>query len=153
MLQRPLAASAVLYRWLPSRLPNPVQVEYSMSANSKILIVDDEMQIRSLLSLTFKRAGYAVTTAANARDAIALLAAESFDLVLSDVVMPEMDGHQLAQWVAAHHPSTRTALMSGYDPGCRNCAYSSRCRLIAKPFQPRQMLAFVEETLAAPLPS
>uniref|UniRef100_Q01TP4 Response regulator receiver protein n=1 Tax=Solibacter usitatus (strain Ellin6076) TaxID=234267 RepID=Q01TP4_SOLUE len=124
-----------------------------MTANSSILIVDDEPQIRNLLSFTLENAGYAVTTAANGRDAIAVLAEESFDLLLSDVMMPEMNGHQLAQWVASHHPETRTALMSGYDPGCRNCAYSPRCHLIAKPFQPRQVLAFVEEVLTAPMPS
>jgi DNA-binding NtrC family response regulator len=124
-----------------------------MAANSKILIVDDELQIRTFLSFTFEHAGYAVTTAANGRDAIALLVAESFDLMLSDVVMPEMNGHQLAQWAAAHRPDMRTALMSGYDPGCQKCAYSPRCSLIAKPFQPRQILAFVERALAATTPS
>lgn len=124
-----------------------------MAANSKILIVDDETQIRSFLSLTFAHAGYSLATASNGRDAIALLAVESFDLVLSDVMMPEMNGHQLAQWVAVHRPATRTAWMSGFDPGCQKCAYSPRCRLIAKPFQPRQMIAFVEQLLATPLPS
>lgn len=119
-----------------------------MAANPRILIVDDEPQIRTFLSFTFENAGYAVTTAANGGDAIALLADESFDILLSDVMMPEINGHQLAQWVAAHRPSIRTALMSGYDPGCRNCAYSPRCHLIAKPFQPRQVLAFIEQLLA-----
>ncbi len=120
-----------------------------MAASSRILIVDDEPQIRTFLSFTFENAGYAVTTAANGRDAIALLSEESFDFLLSDVMMPEMNGHQLAQWVAAHRPEIRTALMSGYDPGCQNCKYSPRCHLIAKPFQPGQVLAFVERALAA----
>ena len=122
-----------------------------MTSTSRILIVDDEPQIRGFLSLTFENAGYTVTTAANGRDAIALLSAESFDLLLSDVMMPEMNGHQLAQWAAAHFPEIRTILMSGYDPGCRNCADPPRCHLIAKPFQPRQMLAFVEQALATTL--
>ena len=122
-----------------------------MTATSRILIVDDEPQIRGFLSLTFESAGYAVTTAANGCDAIALLSAEAFDLLLSDVMMPEMNGHQLAQWAAAHFPEVPTILMSGYDPGCRNCADSPRCHLIAKPFQPREMLAFVEQVLAATL--
>ena len=81
-----------------------------MTATSRILIVDDEPQIRGFLSLTFENAGYTVTTAANGRDAIALLSAEAFDLLLSDVMMPEMNGHQLAQWAAAHFPEVPTIL-------------------------------------------
>jgi DNA-binding NtrC family response regulator len=104
-----------------------------------------------LLARTLATAGYTVTTAASGDDAIAQCAAEPFDLVLSDVVMPKMDGHQLARWVAEYSPDTRTALMSGWDPGCQQCAYSPRCRIIAKPFDGRQMLSFVAQVLAESL--
>jgi len=117
-------------------------------ANSKILIVDDEAQIRSFLSLTFEQAGYVVKTAGNGRDAIELCAKEEFDVVLSDVVMPEMDGHELAEWVAANRPATHFALMSGFVPDCNGCASTPRCELIPKPFRPKQVIDFVELVLA-----
>ena len=119
-----------------------------MTTTSKILIVDDDAQIRSILSLTFEHAGYVVRTAANGRDAIALCADEEFDVVLSDVVMPEMDGHELVQWIAAHRPATHFALMSGFDPVHGGCASTPRCDLIAKPFSPRQVVQFVQLVLA-----
>ena len=117
-------------------------------AASKILIVDDEAQIRSFLSLTFKQAGYVVRTADSGRDAIAKCDQEEFDVVLSDVVMPEMDGHELAQWMAAHRPATHFALMSGFDPQTAGCASAPKCELIPKPFKPKQVLEFVELMLA-----
>jgi hypothetical protein len=89
-----------------------------MPATPRILIVDDEPLILLLLTLTFQRAGYQVITAGSGRDAIALCSAESFDVLLSDITMPGMDGYQLTQWVSAHCPGVRTALMSGYDAVC-----------------------------------
>jgi DNA-binding NtrC family response regulator len=119
-----------------------------MAATPRILIVDDEPQIVEFLSLTFEQAGYTVRTASNGLDAIALCSEEPFDVVLSDVRMPEMNGHELVQWVAAHHPTTRTALMSGYDEVGGQYSGSPRCPLIAKPFPPQEILSFVEEVMA-----
>jgi DNA-binding NtrC family response regulator len=119
-----------------------------MTTSDRLLIVDDDPAIRKLLARTLAKAGYTVKTAGSGDDAVAQCTAEPFDLVLSDVVMPKMDGHQLAEWIAKYRPDTRTALMSGWDPGCQQCAYSPRCRIIAKPFGCRQILSFVAEILA-----
>lgn len=121
-----------------------------MSIAPRILIVDDEPQITSFLAFTFEDAGYTVRTAPTGRDAIALCSAESFDVVLCDVMMPGMDGHELVQWIADHHPATRTALMSGYDEVRDKCLCAPRCHLIAKPFPPKKILSFVEQVLATP---
>ena len=120
-----------------------------MAVAPRILIVDDEPQITSFLAFTFGDAGYVVKTAHSGRDAIALCSAEPFDVVLSDVMMPAMDGYQLVQWLAAHYPNTRTALMSGHDEVRDKCSYSPRCPLIAKPFQPQEIVSFVEEVMAS----
>ena len=120
-----------------------------MAATPRILIVDDEAPIRTLLSRTFEQAGFVVKTAPSGREAISLCSAEAFDVLLSDVRMPEMDGHQLAQWVAAHSPATRTALMSGFDTSCHKCGYSPRCSLIAKPFRPTEIVSFVNHVLSS----
>ena len=75
--------------------------------------------------------------------------APNYDAVLSDVIMPSMDGHEFARWVARQYPETRTALMSGYDVGCRGCAYSPRCKMLAKPFSIEGAVAFVGDMLHA----
>jgi DNA-binding NtrC family response regulator len=120
-----------------------------MAPTPRILIVDDEPQIRAFLCLTFERAGYDVNTAGNGPDAIALCEVEDFDVVLSDVTMPGMSGHQLLQWVSEQRPKIRTALMSGYDVVRGRCAASPVHHLIAKPFQPKEVVSFVGQLLSA----
>ena len=68
----------------------------------RILIVDDEGAIRTLLSLAFTQSGYEVRTAADGAEAVNLCQSEGFDVVLSDVVMPRMNGHDLVRWIVEH---------------------------------------------------
>ena len=63
-----------------------------VSNKRRILIVDDEPSIRMLVRTVLERAGYDVTTARDGREAIALLAASDYDLVLLDVIMPNLSG-------------------------------------------------------------
>ena len=63
---------------------------------ARILVVDDEANIRELLTQEFTEAGYQVTTAANGRDAIALVRTDRPDLIVLDVMMPEMNGFDAA---------------------------------------------------------
>lgn len=130
----------------------------SQSASSvehppRVLVVDDEAGVRSLVSAVLKQAGYTVQTASHASEAMAAFEREAFDLLLSDVRMPGMNGHALAQWVAARRPETRTALMTGYDAECPGCPYAPRCKTIQKPFRPTDLLAFVRSVIAEPVSS
>jgi CheY-like chemotaxis protein len=115
---------------------------------ARILIVDDEPTIRELLAQLFVREGHHVQTAGNGSEAMKICTAETFDLVLSDVVMPGMNGHTLARWLAANYPSTHMALMSAYDVGCQEgCVYSPRCKFFPKPFSAGEVIDFVCEIL------
>jgi two-component system cell cycle response regulator CpdR len=118
-------------------------------AVARILVVDDEPGIRFVVTAALTRAGYAVRSVSNAKLAIASCESEEFDLLLSDVVMPGMNGHALAQWVATNHPMTRTALMTGADAVCLKCPYSPRCEIIPKPFMPKELVAFVGRALSS----
>ena len=93
-------------------------------------------------------AGYEVRTAADGPEAMALCEKETFDAVLSDVRMPRMNGHELAQWVATRYPATRTILMSGFDLECQHCPFAERCLLISKRFRPHEAISRVDEALA-----
>lgn len=120
------------------------------SSKSSILIVDDDGAIRSLLALSFETAGYDVQTAGDCSEAMQLCGSQSFDAVLSDVRMPGQSGHDLARWLANFHPATRSILMTGLDTGCEECPIAGRCRIVAKPFLPREIVSLVDRTLASP---
>ncbi len=81
---------------------------------ARVLLVDDEPQIRSLLRSLLSRQGYEVTEAADGVEALSLCEqGSSFDLLLTDVIMPRMDGVQLSEKVAALLPAIRVLFMSG----------------------------------------
>jgi DNA-binding NtrC family response regulator len=111
-------------------------------------VVDDEQGIRHLVATALARAGYAVHAVADAAEAIEAFQRESFDLLLSDVMMPGMNGHELAQWVALNHPDTLTALMTAFDPTCQECSSSPRCSMLLKPFLPKDLVSFVARVLS-----
>jgi DNA-binding NtrC family response regulator len=119
-----------------------------MVENPSILIVDDEHGLRSLLRLSFSAAGYDVHAAADVPEAMGMCGAKSFDVVLTDVRMPGLTGHDLARWLAEHHPATRSILMTGLDTGCDDCPIAGRCKVLAKPFNPRDAVSLVGAVLA-----
>jgi DNA-binding NtrC family response regulator len=114
---------------------------------ARVLIVDDEASIRTLLTVAFRQAGFEVITAADGSDAIELFNTERFDAVLSDVMMPRTNGHELVRWVAENYPLLPTALMSGFDAGCEHCPLSSRCTLLTKPFRPSDAVSLIASML------
>jgi DNA-binding response OmpR family regulator len=66
-----------------------------------ILVVDDQSQLRESLQLTLTLAGYGVCTASTGSEALTVLQAQRIDLILTDIEMPELDGHQLCRRVRA----------------------------------------------------
>ena len=82
-----------------------------MSTRS-ILIADDDRALCESLSEAIADLGCTTCTARNGNEAIAALSARSFDLLLSDVDMPDMTGFQLLSWVHAHQPEPQVVLMS-----------------------------------------
>jgi DNA-binding NtrC family response regulator len=118
----------------------------------RVLVVDDEDQIRGLLQNILVRAGHEVHTANSVQAAIEMCGPPApFDVVVTDVVMPGMDGHELARWLADRCPNMRVILMSGFDPGCEECPYADNCHRLPKPFAPQDLAALVSEVLAQPI--
>jgi DNA-binding NtrC family response regulator len=116
----------------------------------RILIVDDEKSIRSLLSTAFGRAGFEVRIATDGMEAMAFCSSESFDALLSDVLMPQVSGHDLIRWVGANHPAIRCVLMTAFYTDCEYCPFVARCKLLAKPFSPKDAVSLIERLLKEP---
>ena len=80
----------------------------------KILVVDDEQSLREVLSIMLKRAGYAVTSAMDGEEAIELIQKEIFDLVITDLRMPKIDGMEVLKAVKSASPETVVLIITAF---------------------------------------
>jgi len=83
---------------------------------AKVLVVEDSAAVRLAVTEVIEQAGHAVVEAENGRVAIGLLEADSFDLIVTDVLMPEADGVEVIKAARAKRPGTRVLAMSGGAP-------------------------------------
>lgn len=87
---------------------------------ARILVVDDNLEMRELIERILRRDGHDVVHAINGRDALSALSTGAFDLVLTDLFMPEMDGIELIRELAVRSPGTPVVVLSGADDGGGN---------------------------------
>ena len=85
-----------------------------MEDHPTILLIEDELQLRDNLQLLLQSAGYQVTTAANGVEGIQQLREQAFDLVITDLIMPGMDGFQVMDYLQVHSPGTVVVAITGY---------------------------------------
>lgn len=82
-----------------------------------VLVVDDDPEVLVVVSLALELFGYSVTPALNGRSALEKLRGKRFDLMVTDLMMDEMDGIELLKRTKRHYPATKVILMTGfYDP-------------------------------------
>ena len=116
-----------------------------------ILLVEDEEGLRGLNARGLSSRGYTVLQAGNGVEALEVLEAEGkVDLVVSDVVMPEMDGPTLLKELRARDPKVKIIFVSGYaeEAFSKNLPSDQQYAFLAKPFTLKQLVAEVKKTLA-----
>ncbi len=116
-----------------------------------VLIVEDEPAVRRLVSRTLERAGYAVLVADSAASAAALWSRIPIDLLLTDVVMPGVNGPELARRFRQARPDARVVFMSGYAEGTLvdRAAREAEGVFLQKPFTPDELALRVRQVLDA----
>jgi PAS domain S-box-containing protein len=125
--------------------------EVASGGNETILLVEDEEPVRHLARDLLGRAGYRVLVAKNASEAkrASDQTGERIHLLLTDVVMPEISGHELAQLLAPARPGMKVLYMSGYtaNPFAQYGAIESGVALLQKPLRPDSLLRHVRSVL------
>jgi DNA-binding NtrC family response regulator len=121
---------------------------------ARILIAEDEDGIRTLIARALRQDGHDVMTATDGAQALDMLAREqgAFELLLTDIRMPVMDGIALAYAAARQHPAMTILVMTGYADQ-RERAHDLEALIhdvIAKPFSLGAMRAAVKDALQAP---
>ncbi len=137
--------------------PQPAQVEhkpiravFTSLETPNILLVDDEDGVRLVVARVLKSKGFNVTECANAEQALEELSKRSdFDLLLTDMIMPGIDGETLIKKAKGAYPKLKALLMSGYSEDLARHASSETKDLsfISKPFELNQLLEKVKEVL------
>ena len=134
-------------------LPPQSQAVADLTGHGTILLVEDEEGLRGLNARGLASRGYTVLEAGNGLEAIAVLETQGghVDLVVSDVVMPEMDGPTLAKELRSRNPDLKVIFVSGYaeDAFEKNMPEPNKYAFLAKPFTLKQLVAAVKETMAA----
>ncbi len=111
----------------------------------RILLAEDEEAMRAYLARALNNAGYRVETVDRGTDAIPLLESQDFDLLLSDIVMPEMDGIELAQRCAEISPRTKVMFITGFAAvSLRASREQPSAKVLSKPFHLRDLVLEVE---------
>ena len=114
-----------------------------------ILLVEDEDMVRTVAQRALERQGYSVETACDGEEALALLAAgKAYDLIVSDVVMPNMDGPAMARELRKTRPDMRIVFMSGYaEEQLRKSIDIDHVWFLPKPFSVQQIADAVAHAL------
>jgi two-component system cell cycle response regulator CpdR len=111
----------------------------------RILLAEDEEAMRTYLARALENAGYSVVAVDRGTAALPLLESEHFDLLLSDIVMPEMDGIELAQRCAEVSPETKVMFITGFAAvTLRASRETPQARVLSKPFHLKDLVMEVE---------
>ncbi|RDC60212.1 Aerobic respiration control sensor protein [Alteripontixanthobacter maritimus] len=112
----------------------------------RILLAEDDESMRIYLARALEQAGYAVQSVDRGTAAIPLLESESFDLLLSDIVMPEMDGIELAQKCNELSPRTKVMFITGFAAVSLKAGQEQpNAKVLSKPFHLRDLVAEVDQ--------
>jgi PAS domain S-box-containing protein len=129
----------------------PAPAETGGSDGRKVLVVDDEAEIARMLGDILAADGHAIHIAANGRDALPLLQAHQFDLVLSDLIMPDLDGPGLYAEIERKYPELldRLIFITGdtLSPRAKGFLATAKGPTIEKPFVPDEVRRVVREVL------
>ena len=111
----------------------------------RILLAEDDQAMRTYLARALQNAGYDVVAVECGTDALPHLETETFDLLLSDIVMPEMDGIELAQRCAEISPMTKIMFITGFAAvTLRASREAPQAKILSKPFHLRDIVMEVQ---------
>jgi signal transduction histidine kinase/ActR/RegA family two-component response regulator len=136
--------------WVAPKI-DQARVMSQSRGNERILVVEDDEQVRKMLIRSLQAKGYEVLDASHAKDALALAQQPQIDLLVTDVIMPGLNGRELAAKVAELHPKIAVLYVSGYsdDILTQKGILDDGLKLLKKPFQLDVLTKLVRELLDA----
>lgn len=117
---------------------------------ARILVIEDDPEVRELLEETLRRAGHEVLSAANGKDAIPLFRANPVEVIIADMLMPEKDGLETIAELRSISPNVKIIAISGARPELMVLSMAEKLgavKTLAKPFRPDEVIDVVEKLL------
>jgi two-component system cell cycle sensor histidine kinase/response regulator CckA len=137
-----------------AKLSADAKVEPDLRGTETVLVVEDESAVRALAVRILRERGYTVIEAPNGREALRIAReyAGEIDLVLTDVVMPEMNGKVLVSQIEAARPGIRTLFVSGYADNAivHHGILESNVAFLQKPFTGNALASKIREVINSP---
>lgn len=124
---------------------------------ASILVIDDEPAIRQIVRRILERANHRVSDACDGRAGVALVREQAFDLVITDILMPDMEGIETMREIHASHPSMPILAISGGGSMRENILFLDAASklgadaILEKPFRAAELLQSVERLLTRPV--
>ena len=117
----------------------------------RILLAEDDLAMRTYLKRALETAGYTVDAVDRGTDALPLLETQVYDLLLSDIVMPEMDGIELAQHCNEISPQTKVMFITGFAAvALRAGREAPHAKMLSKPFHLKDLVMEVDRCFSEP---
>jgi CheY-like chemotaxis protein len=125
----------------------PRSPEEAANRNQTVLVVDDNKEVREVTILMLDSLGYCVLGAADAIEALTIINSVRIDLLVSDVVMPGIDGFELARRARALRPGLPIIVMSGYTAMPSEAPRTSEFPILRKPFLRAEVAGKIRDAL------
>ena len=120
-----------------------------MENNKKVLVIDDDAQIRRVVELKLRNRGYEVLMAMNGQEGLSLIKSQQPDAVVTDIVMPKLDGQALCKQtnhLKKQRPFLTIVMTNRISPDDRNWVKDMQdTELMEKPFSPTRLLGCIDE--------
>ena len=126
-----------------------MSIKPSSQPARRIILAEDDESMRGFLERALAKAGYEVISCANGVDAYQRLVQEPFTLLLTDIVMPHMDGIELARRASELDPDLKIMFIPGFAAVTLNNDAPKDARVLSKPFHLRDLVREVDRLLAA----
>jgi len=144
-------ASIKIPYFLHSRSTHAMPAKASQVTMQRIMLAEDDESMRGFLERALAKAGYDVKSFANGADALERLKEEPFTLLLTDIVMPRMDGIELARRASELDPELKIMFITGFAAVTLNneSRAPKDARILSKPFHLKDLVREVGKLLAA----
>jgi two-component system cell cycle response regulator CpdR len=117
---------------------------------AKILLAEDDESMRTFLARSLERVGHQVQSVSDGFEALPHVANETFDILVTDIVMPGMDGLELARRASVEIPELRVIFITGFAAVALNnrTAHQADTKILSKPFHLNTLVDEIERVLA-----